>query len=386
MKYNKEIFIKKAKEVHGDKYDYSKVEYINANTKVCIVCPIHGEFWLRPFKHLQGNGCKKCNSYERANKFDIVEKLRKIYGDKYIYNKTSLNNKDKLGRICITCPKHGDFYVTPNNALRGHSCKKCSNERLSEEKKMNISDVQKRIDKVYGKNIFKIDENYGYINYHSKVRVFSLKNNIFFEVILANFLQGKSKYKNKILKKEKKDFLKIRKDNFIKKAKEGHGNKYDYSKIKYKNNRTKVCIICPKHGEFWQTPVKHLHGQGCSRCKTSSLEILVENKLKSKNIKYEEHKFFKWLKMNGPQHLDFYLPDYNIAIECQGEQHYTKNTEYGKDFKKTIDRDENKYKLLKEHNIKLLYFTKKKLYKEKIHEECTIFSINDLLKELEKEQ
>ena len=67
---------------------------------------------------------------------------------------------------------------------------------------MNISDVQKRIDKVYGKNIFKIDENYGYIKYHSKVRVFSLKNNIFFDFILTNFLQLKSKYKNKILKKE----------------------------------------------------------------------------------------------------------------------------------------------------------------------------------------
>ena len=65
---------------------------------------------------------------------------------------------------------------------------------------------------------------------------------------------------------------------------------------------------------------------------------------------------------------------------------YKIETKYGKDFKKTRERDENKYKLLKEHNIKLLYFTKKKFYKEKIHEECTIFSINDLLKELEKEQ
>ena len=55
-------------------------------------------------------------------------------------------------------------------------------------------------------------------------------------------------------------------DKFIKKAKTIHGNKYDYSKVKYVNNHTKVCIICPIHGEFWQTPMKHLIGRGCPKC------------------------------------------------------------------------------------------------------------------------
>ena len=56
-----EEFIKKAKEVHGDKYDYSKVEYKNTSTKVCIICPEHGEFWQTPNEHLQGHGCRKCS-------------------------------------------------------------------------------------------------------------------------------------------------------------------------------------------------------------------------------------------------------------------------------------------------------------------------------------
>ena len=57
MKYD---FFEKTKKVHGDKYDYSKVEYVNTNTKVCIICPIHGEFLQTPHNHIRGCGCPKC--------------------------------------------------------------------------------------------------------------------------------------------------------------------------------------------------------------------------------------------------------------------------------------------------------------------------------------
>ena len=55
-----DVFVEKAKRVHGDKYDYSKVEYKRNNKKVCIICPIHGEFWQTPSCHLQGQGCNSC--------------------------------------------------------------------------------------------------------------------------------------------------------------------------------------------------------------------------------------------------------------------------------------------------------------------------------------
>ena len=65
-----EIFIEKAKKIHGDKYDYSKVEYANTDTKVCIICPEHGEFWQSPSNHLQGQGCKQCSLERRKKKND----------------------------------------------------------------------------------------------------------------------------------------------------------------------------------------------------------------------------------------------------------------------------------------------------------------------------
>lgn len=64
-----ERFLDKAYAVHGDKYDYSKVEYINASTKICIICPEHGEFWQTPMAHLRGHGCPKCG---KKNKGGII--------------------------------------------------------------------------------------------------------------------------------------------------------------------------------------------------------------------------------------------------------------------------------------------------------------------------
>ena len=76
---------------------------------------------------------------------------------------------------------------------------------------------------------------------------------------------------------------KLTTEEFISKAKEVHGNKYDYSKVEYVNNHTKVCIICPKHGEFWQTPNHHLLGHGCSKCKNEATSLRTKCKIRPKS-------------------------------------------------------------------------------------------------------
>lgn len=69
-KLTAEEFVRRAKKVHGDKYDYSKTVYVNQKTKVCIICPVHGEFWQIPDDHMRGVGCRKCGyvSASRKNK------------------------------------------------------------------------------------------------------------------------------------------------------------------------------------------------------------------------------------------------------------------------------------------------------------------------------
>ena len=173
-------------------------------------------------------------------------------------------------------------------------------------------------------------------------------------------------------------------EQFIEKAKKIHGNKYDYSKVEYVNNHTKVCIICPEHGEFWQLPSKHLSKHGCQLCNESHLEKTIRVLLDENNIKYiyqANKKNFTWL---NKQSLDFYLPDYNVAIECQGEQHY-KPVDFGFNnqnkaeinFLKILENDLKKKKLCYKHNIKLFYFTN-----ESLKNEYEFSSIKKLLKAL----
>ena len=150
-------------------------------------------------------------------------------------------------------------------------------------------------------------------------------------------------------------------EEFIKDARKVHGDKYDYSKVEYVKSNIKVCIICSEHGEFEQAPSQHLSGNGCPKCNLSHLERSVMNYLDEVGIFYEYQKRFDWL---GRQSLDFYLPDYKVGIECQGEQHFFpvdfagKGVEWAcKEFNKLISRDKRKKELCEKHGIKLLYFS-----------------------------
>ena len=130
----KEKFIEKAKAIHGDRYDYSKVEYSNNRTKVCIICPVHGEFWQTPHTHLQGCGCPACYGTKKRTKEEFVEEARKIHGDRYDYSRVEyINNKTP---VCIICPEHGEFWQKPMNHLAGCGCPECGLGRSKQETKL----------------------------------------------------------------------------------------------------------------------------------------------------------------------------------------------------------------------------------------------------------
>ena len=123
-----EEFIKKAKEIHGDKYDYSKVNYIDVQTKVCIICPIHGEFWVKPNTHLNGKNCLKCSHNYRPTTEEWIARCVKRHGDRYDYSKVEY--KRGSDKVCIICPEHGEFYPLPTNYRKGVSgCPKCNDIR-----------------------------------------------------------------------------------------------------------------------------------------------------------------------------------------------------------------------------------------------------------------
>ena len=280
-KYNVGDFIKKANEIHKGKYNYSKAVYINNKTNICIICPEHGEFWQRPKDHLNGSGCPKCTGNKKMNTDEFIKRAKEVHGDKYDYSKTEyVNSRTK---VCIIDKEIGEFFQFPMAHLKGYIYKNKHRNRKS-----NISN-----------------------------------------------------------------------EEYIERVKKVHGNRYDYSKTEFKSMSQKIRIICHKHGEFSQEAKSHLNGVGCPSCHNSHLEDEVKMFLEKNGIKYIEKcdkKQFTWL---GRQHLDFYLPDLNIAIECQGEQHFIPVKNFGgeKRFKKRNELDILKNNLCKEHNIKMKYFS-----------------------------
>lgn len=268
-------FITKAKSIHGNRYDYSLVEYKGSRINVNIICPIHGVFTQLPIVHThQKSGCPKCYYGETQESF--ISRSNKIHNNLYDYSLTNyINNRVKVNIICSI---HGVFEQSPNKHLAGHKCPKCQN-----------------------------------------------------------------KYQTT--------------SEFIQKAKITHGTRYDYSKSTYVNSETKLIIICKKHGEFLQLPRSHINGRGCPNCLQSQGENKISTWLENKNINFIPQKKFDGCKYKNKLPFDFYLPNYNICIEFDGEQHVngwhlSKNKEKDLELIKIKDEIKNIYCI--SNNIRLI--------------------------------
>lgn len=214
-KLTNNTFIQKAQQIHGNKFDYSLVEYKSSNIKVKIICSIHGIFEQQPSNHLQGKKCNFCAKNTKKNIEDFILEAKKIHNDKYNYD-------------------------------------------------------------------------------------------------LSNYIDAK----------------------------------------------TKIVIVCSKHGAFNQRPNAHLSGKGCQSCQESHGERKIKIFLNKNNINFiTQHKFINCINpfTNKKLPFDFYLPDYNICIEYDGEQHFklTNHSKTFNDLKNIKSRDKIKTNFCLTNNIKL---------------------------------
>ena len=198
-------FIERARARHGDAYDYSQTDYINYRTKVCVICPVHGAWWVWPSNHTRtgANGCPACANESRSKlmtgrkgtsrphtREQFIERAQGVHGGRYDYSRVDYRNSTT--KIEIVCLDHGSFWQWPQNHLTGHNCPVCMSEQ-------------------------------------SKTRTLST-------------------------------------DEFIERARARHGSRYDYSKTVYTNMQSKVEIVCSVHGAFWQRALNHVRGNGCPAC------------------------------------------------------------------------------------------------------------------------
>jgi len=138
------LFITKAVKIHKDRYDYSKVNYINAKTKITILCKEHGEFQQTPSNHLSNFNCQKCANNYKLDTDSFIEKAKNIHSNRYDYSKVNYTNADT--QIIIICKIHGEFRQIPDFHInRKCGCPKCSNNI-----KLDILEFIEKANKIHG--------------------------------------------------------------------------------------------------------------------------------------------------------------------------------------------------------------------------------------------
>jgi len=244
-KLTTEEFIEKARKIHGDKYNYSLVEYKSTKTKVKIICKEHGIFKQRPDSHISGQSCPKCGGTKKLTTDEFIEKSKKIHGNKYDYN--LVEYKNNTTKVKIICSQHGIFEQKPQEHLRGCGC-----NIHNKIKKLTTDEFVEKARKKFGNKF-----DYSLVNYNERVKIICPIHGIF-EQTPKNHLRSSygclrcSKLSNT--------------PDFIKKARKIHGNRYDYSLVEYVSVKTKVKIICPVHGIFEQFPCNHTHKINPAKC------------------------------------------------------------------------------------------------------------------------
>ena len=362
---DRELFIQKSQEVHGEKYDYSKVDYKGARVKVCVICPIHGKFFVTPSNHQKGRGCPKCSGHHKRTKEEFVDEATKIHNGKYNYSKC--NFKKTSEKVCIICPIHGEFEQLAASHLQGKGCPKCKYELIGDNLRMTTPMFIEKAKAIYGDKY-----DYSKAEYtlcQNKVCIICPEHGEFWKTPNSH-LSGQGCPKCAIEGAHKDAMLK--KEEVIKRFREIHGDKYNYSLVDYNGVDRLVDIICPKHGVFKQTPYRHMIGNGCPKCSNSQGENAIIRVLDKYNVKYEyQYKILLNLTLWGKKELrvDFYLPQENMMIEYNGIQHYEEVKHFHeKDngFEKQRARDRKLKKWCEDNNIKLLVI--KYTQKERIEE------------------
>jgi hypothetical protein len=350
-------FLEKANKIHNEFYNYDKVNYINARTKITIVCPIHGDFEQLPFNHLKGKGCKICGIEKVKEKLSktsefFIKEIKEIYGNTYDYSLVDYKN-DKSS-VKIICKKHGIFEKRPTDLLYGRHCNDCElkiKKRIIKEDK-NTNFIEKCRSVWFNKYDYSLVE---YINSKLTVKIICKKHGIFDQTPNTH-LRGSGCPKCK----------KINKLDFLEKIPHRFKEIYNYEDLNIKSTRQNIELVCKKHGKFKVLIFSHMKGTHCKKCKSSSGEELIIEFLESNNIKYNYQHSFNNCFYKRSLKFDFYIEDKNTCIEYDGEQHFGPVNIFGGEesfnIQKKLDNIKNNF--CKENDIKLIripYFEKENI-------------------------
>jgi predicted nucleic-acid-binding Zn-ribbon protein len=273
-------FIADARKVHGDRYDYRLVEYKLNRSKVEIGCAKHGAFQQTPNSHLRGSGCPKCGDESGSGKLrestgSFVAKAKGVHGDRYDY--TNVKYTTSKAKVEIVCKEHGPFKQVAASHLGGTHCPSCTGT----PKRTTAQFI------VEAKRIHGDLYDYSKVNYttaHGKVDIICEDHGLFTQKATIH-LRGSQCPACRA--EQASDRQRLSTQEFVAKAREVHGERYDYSQVNYTNATSKVEILCAQHGAFQQVPNSHLTGCGCPQC-------AVEMRADKKRLSHEQFVARAW--------------------------------------------------------------------------------------------
>lgn len=255
--------VEEFRSVHGEKYDYSLIDYVDSATPLEIICREHGQFKQTYWNHIMGRGCPSCGR-DKSSKSrllstkQIISRFQKIHGNRYNYGRVNyINAKTKVE---IVCPDHGPFFQFPYSHESGARCPKCANRTKKSGRLLALDEVLAQFRSIHG-------EKYDYTKCVYKG---STKPILIICPQHGEFIQKPSVHKlgcgcpecGKVNGRAPK----LSTERVIQQFIGRFGDRYDYSKVVYRGCGEKILIGCPKHGEFSQTPSKHKSGRGCPAC------------------------------------------------------------------------------------------------------------------------
>jgi hypothetical protein len=304
-----EEVIARFRDKHGERYDYSKVNYKNMNTPVTIMCSIHGEWRQRPADHILGRGCQKCAQQlvkalrlQESRRLSVIvkcgycgleiprpphkakrtkycspecaslatrlsveefkNKAHELYGELYNYDQVvfSVSRESKLQPVILGCSEHGNFSITVGAHLKGAGCPYCSGRKLQLRSFLERAAAMNKLRGV----------TYDYSRINSiqsggdEVEIVCPKHGMFRQSATRH-LVGDGCPTCAIELRATMNAERAA-STWKERAISVHGDKYDYSRSNYISAKEKILIKCKIHGDFWQAPNNHINGAGCPSC------------------------------------------------------------------------------------------------------------------------
>ena len=364
-------------------FDNEDNVYTNNKVKLKLHCNKCGSEWNTTSyeKFMSGrNGCPGCNTRRKQDEKEITKQIKarcNELGYEFLGFNGEFKSRDNT-KLKLHCNKCGAEWgtTTVENFLKAgrnsHTCGRKNPTKMPPNYHLNdqIKKIENRLLKSslcfisFGENGYNGSEK-------TKLIVRCVKCNEIFEIALHNLIYGvkeipecpKCQYNGKVSNEEAIEKIKHKCELL-----EYEFLGFDNPQNRYDGKDTRLILKCQKCGYIWKTTTytnfmhKTIKCRGCTN--NWHLERTVECYLKDAGINYETQKRFEWLKNKINMTLDFYLPDYDIGIECQGRQHFIPVDAFGGEigFENTVIRDKTKRRLCDENGIKILYFTELKKY------------------------